>query len=180
MDQRRRLASALLVIGFAVAPPVRAAPCSVAQLDWLKGTWRTETADGRTEEERWTDAPGGVLLGSAWTVTKGKAVFGEIMTIESGEDGPAMRLRHFSDNLNRDWEGHDPPMLFRLADCQTRTAVLEGRGKNEGERLTYRRADRHRLVIIGDFLHAGKPDHEEWTMQLARDRPVHPSSKPGR
>ena len=166
MNRWNLAASGLLAVLLGTPALVQAAPCSVAQLEWLQGIWRADAAGGRTEEERWTGAPGEVLLGSAWTVAKGKAVFGEIMTIEAGADGLDMRLRHFSDSLGRDWEGHDPPMLFHLSDCQDRLMMLEGQGKNAGEKLTYRRLDDKRLLIIGDFLHQGKPDHEEF--QLTR------------
>ena len=164
---RRFRAAALIALALALAlsvtGPARAASCTVAQLDWLKGTWRSDAKDGQSEE-RWTDAPGGLLLGSAWTVKDGKAVFGEIMTIEGGPGGLAMRLRHFSDSLNRDREGHDPPMLFLFSDCQPHSAVLDGQGPQAGERLTYRRVDDHRLLIIGDFIHNGKPDHQEFPL----------------
>jgi hypothetical protein len=95
------------------------------------------------------------------------------MTIQRVGDAPddalVMRLRHYSDNLARDQEGHDPPMQFRFKECQDRSAVLDGEGKNEGEHLTYRRVDDQQLLIIGDFLHDGKPDHEEFKLNKAED-----------
>ena len=160
--RRSRSATALLCLGV-LAGPAAAAPCTIAKLDWLKGVWRQESKDEQTEE-RWTDASGALLLGSAWTVAKGKPVFGEIMTIEADGNGLVLRLRHFSDSLSRAWEGRDPPMLFRFSDCQDRSAVLDGQGKSAGERLTYRRLDDHRLQITGDFVHHGKPDHEEFIL----------------
>jgi hypothetical protein len=33
--------------------------------------------------------------------------------------------------------------------------------------LTYKRSG-EALLIVGDFLHHGKPDHEEWHMTLAK------------
>lgn len=163
MPARRAVAAlALLSLGL-LAAPARAAPCTIAGLEWLKGAWREQSKDEQTEE-RWTDASGALLLGSAWTVAKGKPVFGEIMTIEPDGAGLVMRLRHFSDSLSHAWEGRDPPVLFRFSTCQDRSAVLEGQGTGTGERLTYRRLDDHRLQILGDFIHHGKPDHHEFTL----------------
>ena len=160
----RRAVAALALLWFGMpATPVQAAPCTIAGLDWLKGIWREQGKDEQTEE-RWTDASGALLLGSAWTVAKGKPVFGEIMTIEPDGTGLVMRLRHFSDSLSHAWEGKDPPILFRISACQDRSAVLEGQGKSVDERLTYRRLDDHRLQIVGDFIHYGKPDHHEFTL----------------
>jgi len=152
-----------LLLSCGLAGSAEAAPCVIARLDWLKGIWRADDKDGQTEE-RWTDASGALLLGSAWTVAKGKAVFGEIMTIEADGNSLVLRIRHFSDSLARAWEGRDPPIQFRFSDCQDRSAVLEGQGKSTGERLTYRRLDEHRLQIVGDFIHHGKPDHAEFTL----------------
>jgi Domain of unknown function (DUF6265) len=158
----RLAALALLWLGM-LAVPAWAAPCTIAELEWLKGIWREQGKDEQTEE-RWTDASGALLLGSAWTVAKGKPVFGEIMTIEPDGAGLVMRLRHFSDSLSHAWEGKDPPILFRFSACQNRSAVLDGQGRSAREHLTYRRLDDHRLQILGDFIHNGKPDHHELTL----------------
>jgi hypothetical protein len=161
-----RLAAILLA---GLLPPLAASAaepepaCTIAGLDWMVGVWRADDKAGLAEE-RWTAAPGDVLMGSAWTVANGKAVFAELMTIAADGKGAAMRLRHFSDNIGRAWEGKDPPMLFALTHCGPNTATFEGRGERQGESLIYRREGAGKLVIVGEFLHEGKPDHKEFTL----------------
>jgi hypothetical protein len=68
----------LVLTALAMLGSVQAAwaePCAVDHLDWLKGAWRADNK-GAQSEERWTAAAGGVMLGSAWAVRNGKAVFG--------------------------------------------------------------------------------------------------------
>jgi len=52
-------------------------------------------------------------------------------------------------------------MLFKASVCDRKSAVFEGQGDHVGEHLTYKRSA-NKLLIVGDFLHHGTPDHEEW------------------
>jgi hypothetical protein len=105
-------------------------------------------------------------MGSSWEFPKGQAGFAEIMTI--GRDGSAtsMFLRHFDGGLRKAWEERDTPMVFTESSCDRNSAVFDGQGAHAGEHMTYKRLGKS-LLIIGDFLHHGTPDHEEWHMLWA-------------
>jgi Domain of unknown function (DUF6265) len=161
-----RLAVALtLVLGS--TQPVPAAECSLATLNWMAGNWHN-ASDPRRAQERWVVAPGGVLMGSSWEFPEGKAGYAEVMTVRPDGDATVMVLRHFDGGLKRAWEERDGPMVFRAALCDRNSAVFDGQGDHVGEHLTYKRtADQ--LLIVGDFLHHGTPDHEEWHMIRSTD-----------
>ena len=113
-------------------------------------------------------APEGALMGSAWEFPEGKAGYAEIMTVRSDGDAIVMVLRHFDGGLKRAWEERDVPMVFRASLCDRNSAVFDGQGDHMGEHLTYKRAA-DQLLIVGDFLHHGTPDHEEWHMIKSTD-----------
>jgi len=74
-----------------------------------------------------------------------------------------MILRHFDGGLARAWEERGAPMVFKAASCARASATFDGQGDHAGEHMTYTRSG-DRLRIVADFLHGGKPDHEEWRM----------------
>lgn len=65
-------------------PPVAGA--SLARLRWLAGSWRMEKA-GRVVDEQWMAPAGGVMLGMARTVAKGKVLEYEFTQIREGPGG---------------------------------------------------------------------------------------------
>jgi len=164
MIQHRLLCAATLAT-LATAPLTKAAPCTLAALGWMAADWRNAT-DPKGSEERWAVAPGNVLMGSSFEFPAGKAGFAEIMTIKQDGDGIAMVLRHFDGSLTRAWEERTAPMLFTAASCDKTAVVFDGQGDHAGEHMTYKRAGKN-LLIIGEFLHHGTPDHEEWHMVKA-------------
>lgn len=64
--------------------PVAAA--TLAKLGWLAGNWHSEKS-GRVIDEQWMAASGGVMLGMARTVTKGKTIEHEFLQIREGPGG---------------------------------------------------------------------------------------------
>ncbi len=82
----------LLLAGLAPMPAAdkkaaRPAPAAViAKLSWLAGPWRLEKA-GRVTEEHWMAPAGGVMLGMARTVFKGRVVSYEFNQIREGPGG---------------------------------------------------------------------------------------------
>jgi Domain of unknown function (DUF6265) len=78
-----------------------------------------------------------------------------------------MVLRHFDLALSKAWEERTAPMVFTASSCNSTSAVFDGQEGHTGEHLTYNRS-RETLLIVGDFLHQGKPDHEEWHMIAAK------------
>ena len=147
------------------AGPSVAEPCSLAALGWMSGLWLSAD-DPKRAQERWAVAPGEILMGSSWEFPKGQPGFAEVMTIRP--DGPAvsMFLRHFDGALSNAWEDKAQPIVFSASSCGPNAVVFDGQGDHVGERVTYTRSD-DKLLIVGDFLRHGVPDHEEWRMVRA-------------
>jgi len=151
--------AALLTAGTIAA---HAAPCSLAGLSWMAGDWRNAD-DPAGSQERWTLAPGGVLMGASFEFEKDGTGYAEAMTVR--QDGAAinMVLRHFDAALSKAWEERAAPMIFTAVSCDGESAIFDGQGDHVGEHLTYKRTPEG-LTIIGDFLHHGKPSRVEWKM----------------
>lgn len=82
----RRGMLALLIPVFAFAQDPKATPASLARLAWLAGNWRMEKG-GRVMDEQWMAPAGGVMLGMARTVAKGKVIEYEFTQIREGPGG---------------------------------------------------------------------------------------------
>lgn len=133
----------------------------------MAGNWHnTENPAGA--QERWTLVPGSVLMGSSFEANGDGKGYAEMMTVR--DDGGAIRmvLRHFDLALSRAWEERTEPMVFVASACDATSAVFDGQDHHAGEHLTYKRSG-DTLLIVGDFLHNGKPDREEWHMIAAKD-----------
>jgi len=146
---------------------IHAAPCTLAGLQWMAANWHN-SADPDGAQEHWAMAPGGILMGTSWEIAKDGTGYAEIMTVRQDGGAINMVLRHFDIALSRAWEERTAPMIFTASSCEAASAVFDGQGEHQGEHLTYRRSGEI-LVIIGDFLHHGKPDHEEWHMTAAKN-----------
>jgi hypothetical protein len=145
----------LLTASFGSIPPATAAPCTLAALHWMEGSWRRAN-DTTQVEERWVIGPDDRLIGSSWLLHAGKpgGVI-EAMTITANGDEIALRIRHFDATLEHAREDKDLPMLFVAADCDENTVRFEGRGDRTGERISYRR-DGDKLNFVGEFIHGGE------------------------
>jgi Domain of unknown function (DUF6265) len=156
-----------VLLAFAVAQVrANAAPCTLSGLKWMAADWRNST-NPEGAQEHWNLAPGGVLMGNAFEGSPEGKGYAEIMTVR--EDGGSIRmvLRHFDLALSKAWEDRTAPMVFVASNCDGTSAVFDGQDDHAGEHLTYKRSG-ETLLIVGDFLHHGKPDHEEWHMILAK------------
>jgi len=157
-----RLLAGAWILSLALICGSRAATCALPELRWMAGSWHN-AMDPERAQERWVAAPDDVLMGSSWEFPKGKSGYAEVMTVKQDGDAISMLLRHFDGGLRRAWEERDAPMIFKASVCEKDSVVFDGQGDHEGEHLTYQRTGT-RLLIIGDFLHKGVPDHEEWHM----------------
>jgi hypothetical protein len=164
---RRLRFFAIIAILLVFCAGVHAAPCTLAGLSWMAGNWHNAD-DPAGAQERWTLAPGGVLMGSSFEAHADGTGYAEAMTVRTDGTTVLMMLRHFDLGLRHAWEERDAPMLFAAADCAENSAIFDGQGDHAGEHLTYKRSGTT-LLIVGDFLHHGKPDHEEWHMVLGKD-----------
>jgi Domain of unknown function (DUF6265) len=144
-----------------------AAPCTLPGLQWMAADWNN-AANPTGAQERWTVAPGGVLMGSAFESSPDGKGYAEIMTVRQDSGSIRMVLRHFDMALSGAWEERTAPMVFIASNCDGTSAVFDGQDNHVGEHLTYKRTG-DTLFIVGDFLHHGKPDHEEWRMVAARN-----------
>jgi hypothetical protein len=157
----------LAVLSVLAAPAaVHASSCTLAGLQWMASDWRN-TANPDGAQEQWIVAPGGVLMGSAWESSKDGKGYAEIMTVREEIGSIHMVLRHFDLALSKAWEDRSAPVVFTASSCTGTSAVFDGQDDHAGEHLTYKRSG-ETLLIVGDFLHHGKPDHEEWHMVAAK------------
>jgi Domain of unknown function (DUF6265) len=158
----------LAVISTLIFAPsaAHAAPCTLTGLQWMAGDWHNSENPGGAQE-RWTVAPGGILMGSSFESSGEGKGYAEMMTVRQDAESIRMVLRHFDLALSKAWEERTAPMVFIAASCDGTTAVFDGQDDHTGEHLTYKRSG-EALLIVGDFLHHGKPDHEEWHMTLAK------------
>jgi len=146
-----------------LASPVSAADSTVkklwtlADLQWMAGTWRDTEEVNVLTEERWVVGPAGRLIGSSWrlhTDAAGGVLESMIVTMENGV--PTMRLRHFDSTLAHAREEKDAPMIFVVSSCAIGSVVLDGMGPQNNEHFTYSR-EGDTLKFVGDFVHDGKP-----------------------
>jgi hypothetical protein len=143
------------------AEPAPAASCTLADLQWMAGTWRDTEETNVATEERWVVGPGGRLIGSSWRLhsdTPGGVLESMVVTMDGG--APTMRLRHFDSTLSHAREEKDAPMVFVVSNCSANRVVLDGKGPQTGEHFTYSR-DGDKLDFVGDFIHDGKPVRAE-------------------
>lgn len=136
--------------------------CTLQDLAFLQGTWRSEQGE-RRGEERWSLTAANTWAGSSWEAAGAKLSFAEASSITEQDGNIELRLRHFDGALAHAWEEKDAPMVFRLAHCDAQSVVFDGAGDRLGEHITYRRSG-ERLDFIGDFLRKGEPFRVELSM----------------
>jgi hypothetical protein len=85
------------------SPAAHATPCTLAGLQWMAGDWRNSTNPGGAQE-RWTEAPGGILMGSSWESSQDGKGYAEAMTVRQDAGSIRMVLRHFDLALSKAWE----------------------------------------------------------------------------
>jgi Domain of unknown function (DUF6265) len=141
------------------------ATCTLTGLKWMAADWNN-AANPHGAQERWTIVPGEVLMGSSFEANQEGKGYAEIMTIREDSGSIRMVLRHFDLGLSKAWEDRITPMVFIASACDGTSAIFDGQDDHAGEHLTYKRSG-EMLLIVGDFLHHGRPDHEEWHMIVA-------------
>jgi hypothetical protein len=160
----------LAVLALLVVSPMshsQSHPCALSDMGWMAGSWHNATDPDRAQE-RWSMAPNGILMGSAWEFPPAKSGYAEVMTVRPDGDSISMFLRHFDGGLKNAWEERGAPMVFTASSCERDSVVFDGRGDHAGEHMSYRRSG-NKLTIVADFLHHGTPDHEEWHMVRVGD-----------
>ncbi len=118
---------------------------SVSRVRWLAGQWRMEKA-GRVIDEHWMAPAGGVMLGMARTVAKGRVLSYEFTQIREGPGGElyfiaqpsgqkeaAFRVISITESeVVFENKEHDFPQIvsYRLNSDGTMLAYIEGPGPN--------------------------------------------------
>ena len=97
----RRILCVLLLLGMSgevLDCWAQKADAALAPLSFLSGRWTSDSPDGM-EEEYWSQAMGGSMVGTFRVVKDGGAVFYEFWAIEI-EDGKAVfKMKHFNRGL---------------------------------------------------------------------------------
>jgi hypothetical protein len=77
-----------------------AAPCTLTGFSWMTGDWHN-SADRDGSEERWTLAPGGVLMSSAFEFEKSGKGYAEALTVRQNGAAINMVQRYFDIDLGQ-------------------------------------------------------------------------------
>ena len=107
-------------------------PATVAQLEWLTGSWTGEGIGGAPATEVYSPPGGGSLAGHfVQQDGEGGVAFFELLQIAEVDGSLVYRLKHFSDEL-AGWEDKDEYVSFPLVAIEDNAAYFDG--------LTLRRA----------------------------------------
>ncbi len=113
------LTTAILALSQSITPAELTPP------DWLEGCW-TGTGLGSPAMECWMSSPGGPMTGMFQLLDEnGDQIFSEIMLIDTFDDGPALRLKHFDAQLIG-WEAADEYVNFAFVEQTPTSLVFNG------------------------------------------------------
>jgi hypothetical protein len=139
MNSRCRILIGTLFLILAMHGSARADSGSgspLAAVAWLEGGWAGEGLGGQVEEY-WMRAPDGRLTGVFQFLLEGRQVFNEIEMLAEFEDGLAMRVKHFSPELEQWDSDHGVGVSFPVLEIGENFFQCEGlRYELEGEILT--------------------------------------------
>ena len=141
----RLVALGLAILLLAAAPP----PQGAAALGWMAGDW---ISDSETEwtEERWSDARGGMLLGTSRSGEGEKATFFEFMRIAADDEGQVSFIAQTDDGA---------PVAFGLTALEGQSAVFENPGHDYPTRIRYWREGE---VLRAEISGPDGADEREW------------------
>jgi uncharacterized protein DUF6265 len=137
---------------------------TLADLAFIAGQWRGEMQGGITEEN-WSSATGDSMMGVFRFVKNGKAVFYEMLLIETTSSGPVLRLKHFNPGL-KGWEEKDEVHSYPLIELRKDRAVFERPDKQS--RLIFHRTSEAEMSIWLEQTRNGKLSAQEFKYRLAK------------
>lgn len=117
----------------------------VDQLAWLAGQWRQEKA-GRVIDEQWMTPAGGMMMGMARTVAKGKVVEYEFVQIREGPGGDLYYVARPSGQAEA---------AFRLKTIDDKAVVFENKEHDFPQLIGYILQPDGSLLA---FIEGPKPD----------------------
>ncbi len=140
------LLGAFLLITPAIVATAQPA-ATLADLAFIAGHWQGEP-EGAFIEEIWSAPNGNTMMGSFRYMQEGEAVFFELMTIDTIDPVPTLRIKHFSAGLVA-WEDKEEVHLFPLVRLEGQEAVFE---QADGEkRLIYRLTGDEMMVTLEEL-----------------------------
>jgi hypothetical protein len=98
-------------------------PTGASLPGFFTGHWRIPMWGGVCEEI-WSPSADGNLIGMFRFQRDGKIVFTEFMSLDAGEAGPVLYLRHFHAGLKA-WEEKDKPVIFKTVENKPGEIVFE-------------------------------------------------------
>lgn len=137
---------------------------TLSDLAFIAGQWRGELQGGITEEN-WSLAAGDSMMGVFRYVKNGKAVFYEMLLIETTSSGPVLRLKHFNPGL-KGWEEKDEVHNYPLVELRKDRAVFERSDKQS--RLIFHRVSEAEMSIWLEQTKDGKPSAQEFKYRLTK------------
>ena len=124
---KRLIVAALALLLTGQAPP----PARVADLAWLSGRWARESRNGQWEEEVWSEARGGSMLGYGRSGNGERLDQFELLRIQAGEDGVPVYYAQLDNHA---------PVGFRLVALDATSATFENPEHDYPQRIRYEQA----------------------------------------
>jgi hypothetical protein len=146
---RRSALALVLVVGLGTTAPGADGP---AGLSWMEGRWAGEK-DGVYQEEVWTDARGGALLGMHRDVKGDRLVSWEFLRIATTPEGTF----YFASPRSA------PPTPFKLVALSGRRVEFENAQHDFPQRILYWLDGAGALHARIEGPQGGKTVSEEWT-----------------
>lgn len=147
-----------LFVALALAATARA--FTLADLDWIEGTWRSEGAGEHGErsvaEEHWGATIGETKLGWFRALGDGRARFYEFEALREDSTGVSLVIKHFTREF-AGWEAADSATVYRLVRAGDREAHFENRVDGRFPRMSWRvRGDSLHVTLSGDGPNAAR------------------------
>ena len=107
-----------------IGPGFKRPAATIADMEWLAGTWRGEGLGGQSEEI-WSAPRGGVMMGMYRHLKGDAPVFYEFLTLSESDGALVIRLKHFNPDLTG-WEEREESVSFPLAAIRDGAYYFEG------------------------------------------------------
>lgn len=164
-----------LLVALTLAAAAVARPFTLADLEWIEGTWRSESVDAKgvrsVAEEHWGAAIGETRLGWFRALRDGRARFYEFEALRRDSAGVSLVIKHFSGDFTG-WEAADSAAVYRLVRAGEREAHFENRDDTQFPRMGWRVwGDSLRVTLEGDG-----PNAARLSFAFARAKAVAPGT----
>lgn len=143
------LFAALSAAGAAYAGP----PATVAQLDWMTGTWAAEMAPGTVLEENWVRSKAG-SMGALVRMTGAEGIsMWEMITIEERDGSLVMSLQQW----NKGFEPRADVQRFELEEIGESSVTFKATSEGGIATLGYSRSGDTFTITLGTPNGPGRP-----------------------